>query len=261
MRRFAIVMPILALLAGGAGSWVRFLELKYVFEAGLPLRGAMITYALIALVAVFLVVSLVIAQRAGFGHYAPEGFDNSFGTDSLAYPFMFSLFCIVWLAATVKYFIDIDSWYVFPTSGLYFSILSGLAALSMMLFAIEVFQDPRRKTALALSVAPIVFMCFWLILLYKQNASNPILLSYCYYCLAVIFSSLSFYFTAGFVFSKPAPGKAVFSYLASIFFCLVTMADDHALSIKLILGAITAINVVHSYMLIRNLRKKAVVEE
>jgi len=105
-------------------------------------------------------------------------------------------------------------------------------------------------------VVPILFMCFWLIVMYKQNATNPVLLSYCYYCLAIMASTLSFYYTAGFVFKKPAPGKTIFAYLASIYFCLVTLADEHPVSIKLIFAAVVAVNVVYSSMLIRNLRPK-----
>lgn len=258
MRRLAVIMPFLALLAGAAGFYLRLTELWNVFDirTGLPEPGAAITISLVALTIGFLLVCAVFAIRAGTKYTSQKGFDNAFGTESLAYPFVFTLFGVVWLGATVKYFIETNAGDALTASALYFVILSGLAALSALLFAIEIYQDPKRKMALALSVVPILFMCYWLILLYKQNASNPILLSYCYYCLAIIASTLSFYYTAGYAFKKPSPGKAAAAYLASIFFCFVTLADDHPVSAKLILAAIAAMNVVYSSMLIKNLQKK-----
>ena len=260
MRRLAIVMPFFALAAGAAGFYIRLMELMNVFDGatGLPERRATLTLALIAFIIVFLVIIAVFAIRTRVKRMSLPGFENAFGTESLAYPFVVALCGVVWLGASVKYFLDVYSGFDLTASELYFAILSGLAALSALFFAIEVYQDPRRKATLVLSVVPILFMCFWLILLYKDNASNPILLSYCYYCLAIITTTLSFYFTAGFVFKKPAPGKTVFIYLASIFFCMITLADDHDPSVKLVFAAIVAINVVYSSMLIRNMHKRGV---
>ena len=118
------------------------------------------------------------------------------------------------------------------------------------------FQDSRRKAPFALSVVPTLFVCFWLILMYRQNASNPVLLDYIYKCLALVTSALSFYFTSGFLYGKPAPGKAIFTYFAAIYFCTVTLADDHPLSIKIIYFAMIAVNIVHSSMLLKNLKRK-----
>ena len=258
MRRLSVLMPLLALVAGAAGSYLRWQELINVFDinTGLPEPRAGITISLFALAAVLLIICAVFALRTGAKYLSRQGFDNAFGTESLAYPFVFTLLGVVWLGATVKYYIDMNASSLVTASTLYFTILSGFAAISALLFAIEVYQDPRRKTAMVLCVVPILFMCYWLVLLYKQYATNPVLLSYCYFALAIMTATLSFYYTAGFVYNKPAPGKAAFIYLASVFFCMVTLADEHPVSIKLILAAVTAMNAVHSSMLIRNLQKK-----
>jgi len=258
MRRLAVVVPFIALLAGVVGFYLRLTELEDVFDVntGLPEPGNMITISLIALSLAFLIACLIYTIYAGKKYTSQQGFDNAYGTDALAYPFVFTLFGIIWLGATVKYFLDARTGDDLTASVLYFSVLSALAAISCLFFAVEMYQDPRRKSTLVLSVVPILFMCFWLIVMYKQNATNPVLLSYCYYCLAIMASTLSFYYTAGFVFKKPAPAKAVLAYLASIYFSLVTLADDHPISIKLIFAAVIAVNVVYSSMLIRNLRSK-----
>jgi len=245
-------------MAGAAGFYLRLTELIDVFDAstGLPRRGAGITYALMALTVAFLVIVLVFAIRTTVKYKAQSGFENAFGTDPITYPIAFSVVGVVWLAAAAKYYVDLNMTWPLPVVELIFLILSALSAISIAFFAIEMYQDPFRKSKFILSIVPSLFVCFWLIVLYRQNASNPILLSYCYQCLAIITSALGFYFTSGFVYSKPAPGKAVFSYFAAAYFCFVTLADKHTLGIRLIFAVFIVINLLQASMLIRNLRWK-----
>ena len=259
MRTSAVIMPFFALFSGAAGFYLRLLELWNVFDkrTGLPARGATVTYALIALSAVFLIVAMAFALRAGMDYKSPQGFENAFGAESLGYPFVFFVLGLIWLGATVKYFIDMNADGVSPNSELIFAILSALSAISLSLFAIEIYQNPRRKSKLALSIVPTVFMCYWLIFLYRDNAANPILLRYCYQCLALIASTLGFYYTSAYAYEKQAPGRAIFLYFAAIFFCFVSLADDQESSIKLIYIVLIAVNAVNSSLLIRNMEKKA----
>jgi len=258
MRISSVFVPFIALLAGAGGFYLRLTELLSVFDrrTGLAERSASVTIALIVLTVIFLLFAFFFSLRATVRHTASDGFENAYGTDPLSYPVVFSLIGIVWLGATVKHFIDVNASGALPGVQLYFLILSALSAVSIAVFAIEMFQDPRRKIIYALSIIPTLFMCFWLILMYRQNATNPVLLSYCYQCLAIITAALGFYFTSGFIYNKPAPGKTIFTYMAAIYFGFVTLADDHAVSIKIIIAAIITINVVSSSMLIRNLRWK-----
>lgn len=257
MRITSIFMPFFALLAGAAGFCMRLTERWNVFDAaGLPERGASITLVLIAFSAVFLLIALLFAIRAGVKYRSPSGFENAFGTDPLTYPFVFSLIGIVWLGATVKYFFDLNSAGGASIGELCFVILSALSAISTAFFAIEMYQDPRRKMVFTLTVVPTLFLCFWLILMYKQNAANPVLLSYCYQCLAIIAAALGCYYTSGFVYRKPYHGKAIFAYMAAIYFCFVTIADKQPMTTRLIYAAIIAVNLIYLSMLIRNLRRK-----
>jgi hypothetical protein len=142
---------------------------------------------------------------------------------------------------------------------IYFAILSALAAISLMLFAIEIFKDPKQKLKFVLSIIPPLFMCFWILSLYRQNAANPVLLTYVYHFLALVSSLLGFYSTSGFVFGKSSPGKTIFFCLAAIYFCFTTLADPHAVGIRVIFGLLIAVNTVNSAMLIRRLTVKSAV--
>ena len=259
MRKSALYMPFIALLAGASGYYLRLIELASVFDksTGLPRRGAVVTLALILLSVAFLLIAFLYALRARLKYASPPGFQNAFGTEPLAYPFIFLVVGLAWLGATAKHFIDVHALGDIPYSEWCFSVLSALSAISVTLFAMEMYQDPRRKSRLALSIVPAVFMCYWLILFYSRNSSNPILLNYCYQCLAIVASTLGFYFTSGFVYNKPAPGRTLFAFFAAIYFCFVTLADNHATSIKVVFIALIIINVVYSSMLISRMHRRA----
>ena len=256
MHISAVLIPSLALIAGAAGFYLRLQELWNVFKDGLPERGAVITIVLIAFTAAFLLIVVLFSLRVALKHKVEPGFENAFGTDQLGYPIAFVIIGAVWLGATVMQFVNLYSSGDIPQVELIFLITSALSAVSIAFFAIEMYQDPRRRFSVVLSVVPTLHLCFWLILVYRQNAPNPILLTYAYFCLAIIASTLGFYFTSGFAYNKPAPVKAVFSFLSAIYFCFVTLADNHALGVKIIMAALVVINTIYASMLIKNLQLK-----
>jgi len=258
MKISAIFVPFLTIAAGIGGFYLRLSERENVFNAitGLPERNAATSFWLMALSGIFLFAVLLFSIRVAAKHKALRGFENAFGTDPFAYPIIFVCLGVVWLIGTYLYFTGVNASYSISSSDILFIIFSALSAVSVTFFAIEMYQDSRRNAPYALSVVPIVFTCFWLIFLYRENASNPVLLSYVYQCIALVTTALSFYFTSGFLYGKPAPGKAVFTYYASIFFCIVTLADGHSIGVNMIIGAIIATNIVHSTMLLRNLQSK-----
>jgi hypothetical protein len=258
MRISAFFILFFAFVTSVGGFYLRVSELLNVFDpfTGLPERGATTSLGLIILSVVFLLIILIFTIFVAVRHQSPKGFENAFGTDPLFYPIMFVIIGIVWLVGTYMFFADLRTAGALHIIDVCFAVLSAISAVCITFFAIEMFQDSRRKTPYTLSIVPTVFMCFWLILLYRQNASNPILLSYVYQCLAIVSAALSFYFTSGFLYDKPAPGKAVFTYFATIYFCTVTLADSHPLSIRLIFCSIIAANTIHAAMLISNLQRK-----
>ena len=263
MRIISFFLPFFSILAGGAGFFIRSAELSSVFDrvTGLPARGAFVTYALIVLTAAVLIAAVVFAIRTSVKYVSLDGFDNAFGTDGFSYPIAFTVIGVVWFGAAVSRYLGFSSDGDVPATELIFAILSVLSAVSLVFFAIEMYKNPRRKLVFALSIVPTLFMCFWLVVLYRENASNHILLIYAYQCLAIIAATLGFYFTSGFVYGKSPVGKAIVSYVASIFFCMVTLADDHPLAIRLVFVAIVAVNVLYSSMLVSNLQRKTQIGE
>ena len=258
MKVFAILVPLCAILTGVGGFLLRNREIANVFDpvTGLPGRGAITTAALIAFTAANLLAIIVFAAYTTAKSKSPKGFENTFGADPVFYPILFVIIGIVWLAGTFWFFNSLRSAGELPLIYIYFSGLSALAAICATFFAIEIFQDSKRKASYAFSLVPTVFLCFWLILLYMQNATNPVLISYVYQVLAIASAALAFYFTSGFIYNKSAPGRAIASYYCSIYFSAITLADDIHIGQKLIFVAIIAASVVHLSVMLRHLNRK-----
>jgi len=257
MKKFAVIMPMFIIFVGLNGLYLRYLELANVFDdMGLNQLGAPVSIVLLVLTAVVIAVLFAFSLYARNSHKASDDFTNAFGTASVVYPISLSLAAIVWVGATIMHFISTNPHTIQLNADLVFTILSILAAVSVMIFSVEVYKDPRRKIVKSWIIAPILFSTFWLGLMYRENVANPILLSYAYYALALIFSVLSFYYLSGFIFHKPSVSKLIFVSFSSIYFCFVTLADPHTIWIRLILIAIIVYNLVHISMLINYLMRK-----
>jgi len=252
-------MPLAALLFGIVGYNLRVLEHRDVFDSvtGLPMRGAMTTQMLFALTALFIVVTFLFVLFAILRNNSSRKFGLAYGTDKLYYPFVVTVFGIAWAVGTLLYFFELNSRYdALGVLDIIFLISSGISACSVTVFAYEIFGETERKTPYRLSVIPILFMCFWLVLVYRDNASNPVLLGYVYLILAVVFATLSFYCMACSVYGKSVPGKAIISYFSTIYFCMITLADGHSVGINIILVAIIALCLFYAWKLIGHMEKK-----
>jgi len=258
MKVFAVLVPIYAILAGIGGFLLRSRELANVFDpvTGLPGRGALTTAALIVFTILNLLAIIAFSAYVRVKRKSPNGFVNTFGADPIFYPILFVIIGIVWLVGTYMLFSSFRTAGELVLPNIIFLSLSALAAICVVVFAIQIFQDSRRKSSYALSLVPTIFLCFWLIFLYVQNATNPVLLSFVYQCLAIAAAALAFYFTSGFLYNKSAPGRAVASYYASIYFSAITLADNIHIGERLIFVAIIAASLVHLSVMLRHLERK-----
>lgn len=73
------------------------------------------------------------------------------------------------------------------------------------------------------SAVPELFACFWLIVSYRDHASNPVIWSYCVEIIAIAVAVLALHFTAGFVFCRPR------TYATSLLLCMGAYACFTAL--------------------------------
>ena len=97
-------------------------------------------------------------------------------------------------------------------------------------------MEGRGKYSAAL-LLPSYTCCLWLISAYQARSADPVILDYVYQLFAVIAAVLGTYFTAGFAFERAKVFRASFFSLLGIYFCLVTLADRHDVSMLLLFVA------------------------
>ena len=77
----------------------------------------------------------------------------------------------------------------------------------------------------------------WLISLYQDKVSDPVVQSYVYQVLTVVVSIMAFYYLAGWSFQKPVPRRTAFFCLMAVYLSPVALADIPSLADCLRLGA------------------------
>lgn len=126
--------------------------------------------------------------------------------------------------------------------------LSLFYALSAWLFLRGMGKKSAPKSA-AFSATSLVFcLCFWLIAAYKHSSADPVLWHFAPRLLAISAAILSLYFSAGFVYGRPAPLSTLYFSLLAAFLTLVVLADDYPFGEQLITAGTALLTLCLSYI-------------
>lgn len=225
MNKKAFWIPAAAVAFGVAGYFLRTWELQTGFDVktGLAYSDAPAHTAVIALsvaaAAIAVLVSALLARKNRFGDTCREAF-SARG----------SFLPLLGAAGGVA---------IFAGALLYGAGLGGYATVLDLIFAAAAAGSGVVETALAfrcasgkeagglgkLSVILPLFFCFWLLLLYKENSTDPVIFDYCFTALALAAVSLSLYYTDGYFFGRERPGAFLFTHLAALYFGVLSLAD------------------------------------
>ncbi len=268
MRKSAVAIPLFALIAGAIGFVFRQMEVNTGFESatGFAKRDFQLTAILIGLSALVIVLAAVYAIITGRKLKAENDYSKAFAPRGFLYIGTSFVLGVCWLVAAVMYFIQkraagISAIESIPTPSVavidyIFVFLAAVTAFSLVLMALGAYKGRSGTEMILFSLVPSIFYCFWLIIMYKDNAANPVLLSYAYQCIAVAAAALSAYFSAGYVYKKSVTGRTLFSFLVTIYFCSVVLADNVILPIKILFGVTMLLQFVNAVVFIRNLKQK-----
>jgi len=258
MRKSAVVIPVFALLAGVIGFLLRKMEVNTMFEAatGFAKRGSVVSSLLIALAAVVIVLSLLCGVVISRKMKAEADYCRAFEPGGFVYLALSFVLSAAWLAAVVWITFNGIAGGTVTALVIIYAFLGVLTAVSMIFMARGAYKGRGGGELMLFSTIPPLFFCFWLILVYKNNVANPVILRFAYQCLALAAAALGAYFSAGFVFGKAAAGKTLFSFLVTIFFSAVVLADDIPTPEKIIYAVMLLGSFINAVALLRNLRGK-----
>ncbi len=222
-----IILPLLAVLGGGAGFFLRRWQLATAFEpdTGLPISGAPATPALLALT-VGMALLFVVLLWGLKGRPAAQ-FDAAFAADS-------SVFYIMSMVMGAFLLLGGTAWYVMNAAAFDYALamrfllpVAGvLSAGSLLMFG----KNNYRAEGHGQYSVPLLILsfscCLWLILTYQQHSSNPVLMDYFFGTLSIVSILLALYFiTASSFSSQVRPRRIAFFSLWGVFLSLIDLAD------------------------------------
>ena len=236
--RKEIILPVVAVVCGGAGFALRRWELATAFEAGtgLPIPGAAAT---LALAGFSLLTAAVLALLCRGKYPAFSGYGPAFrakGNTLYAMAGILAAFLLLGGGALML---------TGPVLGgelVYTRLITGALAVAAGLCAAVTVRDNYRGTQVPKYsfrlLMPAYAFCVWLIAAYQVRAGDPVRLDYVYELFAIITGLLGLYGAASFSFARGRLFPTCLFSLLGVYFSLVTLADGHRLS-ELLLYAFT----------------------
>lgn len=223
MRKKALALSGSALFLGIAGFFLRFLELRYDYtDRALPIPGSplrIVTPVFLLAAAVVLAVCVAVAgkeRRDLITLNTGERFSSAVYT-------VLTVLCGLGLTACAVYYYLTTDHTVFDGLFALFLAMTGISQLVLTLARPEKGSDPVR--VLFGAICP-VFGCLWLITLYRIYAGHPTLTFYCYQFLAIVASTLTYYYMMGFYSSRGRCRRSLFAALLGTVLCLLSVADS-----------------------------------
>ena len=229
---FHVILPILLALAGGVGGFfLRRWELATIFDSnGLATLWSTPSLLLIALSVVLAIGFILLVRKPA---YLPADYNQGFSAQNNWLYLMAMAFaaCAMLMAGIL----GLRSHMLFAPGQLLttltdlFCLLSFFCVLSA---ALDNFRGSTQRFDLLL-LAPGYTFCLWLVCSYQEQAADPVVLDYVYQILAIICSLIGMYFSAGYSFGRPKFRRCAVFNLLGIFFTLVTLAEPHSMTDRL----------------------------
>ena len=97
------------------------------------------------------------------------------------------------------------------------AVFAALAGLGGVILAITSFRKRHNGLEAISSLVVVLFLCLWLVLVYKANSSDPTKIKYIYDLLGLCAAAVGCYYLAGYAFGRSRPRS-------TIFFCLTAIA-------------------------------------
>ena len=245
MQKQAWIYTMAGTVFGALTVMLRWLQVQMIFdeETGLPTLHAPITTMLVA---ALLIVAAALWWLSGrmktdCAPAEPE--------DALALPHRET----GWILTAVAALAAFGSVYLFFKEE---DTLMKAAALLGLLSAPVLAMLPQLPRwggfGAALSVLPVLFFCLWLVVFYKQNASNPILWSYGMEILAIAMCLLAVFRLSAYLFYRAKPRQTIFACMLALVTSLATLTDSASLGARAVLGGWGIGSAVMCWILINN---------
>ncbi|MGE4353691.1 MAG: hypothetical protein AB7D36_06370 [Oscillospiraceae bacterium] len=253
MKNYAQRLCVAICVLSAFGFMARWIQNISIFEkdTGLAIEGASSSIFLvlfsIATIGGFIAMTLPLLHL-GVGDY-PAGDVRG---DNTLYKVVTSICALMMLAGGTLMMLKSGE-ELYPQLRRILGLLAVVSALGMYYIGRTGKNGADSALACLGTIVPVLFGCFWLIVSYKDHASNPVIWSYAVEIIAIACATEALYLIAGFVFGRPriVPAVAVNAFAA--FFCFMELGDDRGFAFQICFAALGLFFVVTVYTLVSGL--------
>lgn len=254
MQKPVFLFSIVSLFLAAAGLAVRLAELSAAFDpiSGLtvfsPLTVVMVGLSLIA--ALFYIffsrkVKLPAQPRDYISAFQP-GSSLTFIVSIIAFLVMCAGAYLCYLTGLAK---------VSAAASGVFALLAVLSGASYFTLSFNALKRRGHGDMMLSSVIDVIFLCYWTIIYYRQQAANPVLIEGMYSFLGLCSATLAFFYATGFTAQRPAPRSYLLFAGLAIFFCIIALANASSIAYGLFYLVLIVRFYIGVIQLIRNSEK------
>ena len=258
MRKKNVIVPALFFAVGIVGMILRKVQLETIFD---PVSGlanpSPVNTALTALTLAVIAGAVAFAWpiKKELGKFDPLYAFPVSGKVELGALTVFG--SLLGVCAVLNFVLDKTETAVIK--GI-FAVIGVLTAVSVVLSALRAAKGEKAAGGV-LSVIPPLFAAWWLVVTYKDNNTNPVLLEYCWSCLAAAAATTAFYYAAGFDYGIRHVRRTVVSHLLAVYFCLVAVPDGGNIALSAAWIAIAGIMLTRLWAMLSGRQPEAVEPE
>lgn len=254
MKKNALLPIFISLVCGIAGAVLHYIQLSTVIDpkTGLAERCAPVSIVL-AVFSVLVAVALFLLAFRAKGDVQPV-YHRALAAKSFL-PLIISIaLALMMIYASVACF-----WgdFLKNSNGIFSIVLSVFILLAGVSYAAMSFSAFRGKSGGGTTLASfiiVLFVCYWLIISYKENASDPTIINFVYDFLGLCAASVATYYIAGYAFGRSRPRASLFFSSVGVYFCLTSMLTAQSLAFKILYLFVSVYMFVSCVILACNLR-------
>ncbi len=245
------LFSLATLIFAAAGIFLREAELTSVFEADTGLTTfSPLTVALI-LVSCLAVIFYVVFSRKTNLSLTPGDYVSAF-RPSGPLPLVVSIFTLstMLVGAYLCYFLGLLN--IASAAAYILALLAALSGVSGFILSLSAFKKRSRGNIMLPAVADVVFLCFWTVIYYRQQAANPVLIDGMYAFLGLCASTLAFFHITGFTAGRPSPASTLLFSGIGIYFCIIAILNTSVTAYSLFFAVLAIRLYISSILLLRS---------
>lgn len=230
MKRKAYICPLTTLVFAAVGAVLRKAELACGFEeeTGLAIPGVPVTIALVVISVAFAGALIALNAKLYSGMSAPAAYEAAFRPRTvvpLALSVLMAATMLLGGYMTYREQALTGAWAVASGALAILAALAGIGALALALRARGGKTEKNGAESCIATLAVTVFICFFIIMTYKERAADPVLQDYMYNFLGLCSAALASYYIAGFAYERANPKRTLYFCQIGVYFCAIGAVD------------------------------------